>query len=223
MEDVEAAGAGIGDDEVSAEIGFVNIHYAAAATTQLGSKVRGGYQYPGKNYAGPFEHVEGLNTCVACHDPHETVVKLEDCTTCHAGVTEIAAIRTTPNDILRRGEANIGMGLVVEELKARLEDAIMTYAREKAGTAIVYAETAYPYFFVDTNEDGSVNEGEAAFPNRYASWTPRLLRAAYNYQFVHKDRGAFAHNPHYVVQLLIDSTEDLASVTSLAVEDLSRP
>ncbi len=223
MADVDDVVEGIGADDVSDQIRFVNIHYAAAATTQQGSAVRGGYQYPGKSYAGPFEHVPGLNSCVACHDSHETVVKLENCTSCHAGISAFADIRTTPLDILGRGETGNGIGTVVDELKIRLQEAIMLYAREKAGMAVVYADASYPYFFIDTNENGSVDVGEAAFPNRYASWTPRLLRAAYNYQFVNKDKGAFAHNPHYVIQLLIDSIEDLASVAPVDTTGLMRP
>ena len=52
----------------------------------------------------------------------------------------------------------------------------------------------YPYFFNDNNGNGEADKDEAKFPNRYKSWTPRLMKAAYNYQFVTKDPGAFAHN-----------------------------
>jgi hypothetical protein len=47
--------------------------------------------------------------------------------------------------------------------------------------------------------------------NRYPNFTPRLLRAAYNYQYVQKDPGAFAHNPKYIGQILYDSLEDLSA------------
>ena len=49
------------------------------------------------------------------------------------------------------------------------------------------------------NGDGKADKDEAKYPNRYKAWTPRLLRAAYNYQFVTKDPGAFAHNPTYAI------------------------
>ena len=52
---------------------------------------------------------------------------------------------------------------------------------------------------------GAADEGEEAF----ASWTPRLLKAAYNYQWFSKDPGAFAHNPKYVLQFLYDSLKDV--------------
>ena len=70
---------------------------------------------------------------------------------------------------------------------------------------------------------GIAEPGEAIFPNRYQSWTPRLLRAAYNYQFVAKDHGAFAHNPHYVMQLMFDSLADLSQVATVDMTGLTRP
>lgn len=55
-----------------------------------------------------------------------------------------------------------------------------------------------------------VDEGEG----RYESWTPRLLRAAYNYPWVAKDPGAFAHNGKYILQVLCDSRRDLGASVS---------
>jgi hypothetical protein len=138
-------------------------------------------------------------------------------------VSDFRAIRTTTLDILGTGGTSDGIAVIVDDLHARLAAAIMTYAIEVGGGAIVYSEAAYPYFFNDLNANGHADEGEAAFPNRYQGWTPRLLRAAYNYQFVSKDKGAFAHNPHYAIQLLIDSMRDLASVASVDASALVRP
>jgi hypothetical protein len=223
MDLVDAKVAGIGDDTVSPDIPFVNIHYAAAASTQLGNVVRGGYQYEGRSYAGPFGHVAGLETCVSCHGAHETRVRIENCTTCHAGAADFRAIRTTPLDVLGDGNVSAGIAAVIDQLHSQLEVAIRTYAAEVGGGNIAYSETAYPYFFNDLNGNGSADPNEAIFPNAYKSWTPRLLRAAYNYQFVAKDGGAFAHNPHYVIQLLIDSIEDLASVAAIDTSGHARP
>lgn len=214
---------GRADDEVSSEIAFINIHYAAAAATQLGTMAQGGYEYPGKSYAGVFSHVEGFDTCVSCHAPHETTVASENCTSCHQGATDFRAIRSTPTDILGRGDTTAGIATVIDDLHARLEQAIMTYATEVGGGAVVYSDAAYPYFFNDLNADAAVDAGEDIYPNRYQSWTPRLLRAAYNYQFVSKDHGAFAHNPHYAIQLLIDSLTDLGTVVTVDTIDLVRP
>jgi hypothetical protein len=48
----------------------------------------------------------------------------------------------------------------------------------------------------------------------YVGWTPRLLQAAYNYQYASKDPGAFAHNSTYVIQVLYDSLEDMGGNVS---------
>ena len=61
---------------------------------------------------------------------------------------------------------------------------------------------------------GEVDPGEGIYPNQYATWTPRLLRAAYNYQYAQKDPGAFAHNAKYVLQALYDSLEDMGADVS---------
>ncbi len=83
-----------------------------------------------------------------------------------------------------------------------------------AGAAIAYDPAAYPYFFADANDNGQVDEGE----ERYATWTPRLLRAAYNYQVSNKDPGEFAHNGKYIIQLLYDSIADLNTAIAAPVD-----
>ncbi|WP_341212746.1 polyheme membrane-associated cytochrome C [uncultured Limimaricola sp.] len=220
---VETAVTGMEDDRVSTDLGFINIHYAAAAATLMGSEAGGGYEYEGKSYAGRIAHVPDLSDCASCHDPHETTIEIEDCTTCHAGVTDLRAIRTSLADFDGDGDTAEGIGMVTQQMQNRLLDGITLYATEIAGTPIIYAEDAFPYFFADLNADGRADPDEAMRDNRYASWTPRLLRAAYNYQFVTKDGGAFAHNPHYTLQLLIDSLQDLSTVVSLDTEGLTRP
>lgn len=90
--------------------------------------------------------------------------------------------------------------------------AMQDYAKDVVGTAIVYDSHSYPYFFTDTNGNGEADEDEAS----YSTWSARLLRGAYNYQYAQKDPGSFAHNPKYMIQLLYDSLEDLgADVTGM--------
>lgn len=82
------ADAGLSDDDtVSDKLGFINIHYFAAAATQYGTLVQGGYQYPGQAYDAEAAHVAGFDTCVGCHDSHTLKVKVEACATCHPSVT----------------------------------------------------------------------------------------------------------------------------------------
>jgi hypothetical protein len=126
---------------------------------------------------------------------------MEDCTSCHAGAEDLSAIRMSPTDFDGDGDSSEGIGVVTAQIHERLLAAIMRYGTEVAGMPIAYAEGSYPYFFADPNADGRTDPDEASYDNRYAAWTPRLLRAAYNYQFVAKEGGAYAHNPHYTLQL----------------------
>jgi hypothetical protein len=192
--------AGLGDDEASEDLGFINIHYYAAAATRFGGVAMGGYQYEGKTYDAYFEHVEGYDACMDCHDPHTLQLKLDDCSTCHEGASsaeDLKSIRWVGSLVDYDGDGDIAEG-VYDEIEGLIEilyGAIQAYA-EDAGAGIQYDAASYPYWFTADGE-------------RYASWTPRLLKAAYNYQTAKKDPGGFAHGGKYIIQILYDSIEDL--------------
>lgn len=222
---IEKAGA-TDEDAVAGELGFVNIHYYAAAVSRYGSQVKGGYQYEGKAYDVLFDHVIGVQTCQDCHDPHSLELKTESCVSCHAGASKVEGVRairmaSSLTDYDGDGDINEGIADEITGLQEMLYSAIQAYAKEVAGTAIIYSKDAYPYFFIDTNENGEVDEGEAAFPNRFMSWTPRLEKAAYNFQTSKKDPGGYAHGGKYIIQLLFDSIENLNEKLAAPV-DLSK-
>ena len=52
-------------------------------------QAQGGYEYDGKVYDPKFRHVEGMDTCVACHDQHATQVRVEKCQECHTDVKTV--------------------------------------------------------------------------------------------------------------------------------------
>lgn len=209
---VATATADADADAVNAEITFINPHYASAAATLLGSAVGGGYEYPDRNYVGRFEHVPALAQCADCHDPHGLGVRVETCAGCH-GSENPRSIRTSQADFDGDGDIGSGMHDEVAALADVLLEAIKTYSLEVTAAPIDYT-VHFPYFVAqNTNTAGSP----------YRSWTPRLLRAAYNYQFVTKDKGAYAHNPHYAVQLLHDSISDLGQALGTRFEIGARP
>ncbi len=220
---VLSATEGMDLDAVSPDLGFINVHYGVAAAVMHGSEVRGGFQYPDLAYAGRFAHVPSAGTCVACHEPHTTEVETEGCIACHEGVNDITAIRTRHADFDGDGDASGGIREEIEGLHAILGAAIADYGREVAGTPIGYAPGRFPYFFNDSDGDGTIGPEEAAFSNRYADWTPRLLMAAYNYQVVAKDGGAWVHHPTYAIQLLHDSIVSLAERVDVEIGGLARP
>jgi hypothetical protein len=213
-------------DTVSKDLSFINIHYFAAAATQYGTMAMGGYQYQGKSYDAKFAHVEGFNTCIGCHDQHTLQVKVDSCKTCHTGVKtveDLKNVRMADSSVDYNGNGNVKEGLYyeVEGLQKMLYQAIQAYANEKAKTPIVYDAGTNPYYFVDTNKNGLADTAELTSTNSYNAWTPRLLKAAYNYQLSIKDPGAFAHNGKYVIELLYDSIDDLNAGLSKPV-DLSK-
>lgn len=197
-----------------APMGFSNIHYYAAGATLYGSQAQGGYEYDGKTYDGKFRHTEGIETCVGCHDSHSLEVKVETCAECHEGVKtvdDLKKIRMQGSLADYDGDGNVEESIADElvGVQEALFAAIQEYAKTAAGTPIVYDPAAYPYFMADKDGDGKGDKNDKGGNVSYPSWTPRLLKAAYNYQVSLKDPGAFAHNSKYIIQLMYDSIEDL--------------
>ena len=203
----------VGDDVVSDRLGFINIHYFSAAASRFGGEARGGYQYAGKDYVGFWPHDPDVGTCTQCHDPHNQKIDIVNtCSDCHWGVATVADLRDLrefPGDFDGDGDESVGTFYEIYNMVNMLNSAIQAYARDVVGTPIVYSSAAHPYFFIDLNGNGVADPEEVNRGNMYASWTPRLLRAAYNYQYAKKDTGGYAHNSQYVIQLLHDSLEDL--------------
>lgn len=220
---VAQATADIGEDTVSTDLGFINVHYGIAAAVMAGAEGRAGFHYPGRSYAGQFSHVPGADTCVACHEPHTTAVATDGCLSCHRGVEDLRDIRMRHGDFDGDGANAGGIHAEISGLHVRLYGAIQAYASDVTGTPIGYSKGAFPYFFTDLDGDGSISEAEAAFPNRYQSWTPRLLKASYNYQVAAKDPGGYVHNPAYLLQLLYDSLESLSERVEVDMGALTRP
>jgi hypothetical protein len=223
--DEAVTAAEVGDDETSDSLSFKNVHYFAAGATLFGSEAMGGYQYADKTYDMKFAHIDGTDTCETCHSVHTLELKLTTCAACHDGVTsdeDLHDVRMAGSvkDYDGDGDTTEGMYYELMGLEEILYGRLQAYATEVAGTALIYDSHAYPYFFVDTNANGEVDPGEGIYPNKYASWTPRLLRGAYNFQYAKKDTGAFAHNAKYVIQLLVDSAMDLNDALA-APADLS--
>ncbi|MEK7787720.1 MAG: cytochrome c3 family protein, partial [Chloroflexota bacterium] len=194
------------------KLGFRNIHYFAAAATLYGGMVRGGYQYDGMSYDSKNTHVAGYDSCVGCHDPHTLKVKVDQCAECHEGAASVEDLKnvrmvSSNPDYDGDGDVEEGMYYEIQGLQETLLAEIQKYATGTAGAEITYDAATYPYFL---GADGK------AYPN----WTPRLLKAAYNYQVSLKDPGAFAHGNKYIVQLLYDSIADLGGdVSGLARTD----
>ncbi|MDO5528136.1 MAG: cytochrome c3 family protein [Paracoccus sp. (in: a-proteobacteria)] len=195
-------------DTPSSDLRFINPHYATAAAMWLGGYAQLGYEYPGRDYEGRFTHAKPVATCAACHDPHSLEVASSTCLTCHDS-GDAKEIRISRTSFDGSGARNQGIYLDIQNNARRLHQMVLDYAAEIAGTPMIYDGARHPYFFADANADGVIDEADGR-PVAFTDWTPRLLRAAYNWKFVTADRGAHVHNPHYALQLLHDSMADLA-------------
>ncbi len=219
-EDVEAAVAGLEADAVSDDLGFINVHYGVAAGTLLGGDARVGYQYAGRTYVGRFEHVVDYDTCIECHDPHSTFRNPDQCSPCHLSVVneaDLGQIRSSVVDYDGDGNTDEPIRREVASFRETLYAAIQAYAAEVIGEPITYRADQFPYYFAGS-EDQDLTAGDG-----YESWTPRLVKAAYNYDYSWSDGGAHIHNARYVMQLLYDSAEDLNEVVDVDLQAFKRP
>lgn len=209
-------------DTPDPELSFINPHYATATSTWLGGFGASGYHYPGKDYSGRFFHARPVATCVSCHEPHTLKVSTDTCLTCHENGNP-RDIRISRRSHDGSGRLSVGIHSDIDGLSARLMEAMLAYAREVVGVPMIHDPHRHPYFFADANGDGVVDQGDSG-PLRYSAFTPRLLRAAFNWKLVTADHGAYAHNPHYALELLYDAIEDLAGPLGADISDLgSRP
>ncbi|MBE7470328.1 MAG: hypothetical protein DPW09_12930 [Anaerolineae bacterium] len=204
---------GLDPDQGNEKLRFLNVHYFAAGATLFGGEAQGAYEYEGKTYVGRNEHVEEAATCTQCHSTHGLEVQVQLCADCHDGVEteeDLRAIRESGDDFDGDGDTDEGLAGEIDTMREALYAAVQDYAETEAGAALVYNPQSYPYFFADANGNGEADDGEGA----YSAWTPRLLQAAYNYQYSSKDPGAFAHNGLYILQVVYDSLEDLGADVS---------
>jgi hypothetical protein len=214
--------AGLQPDTISDKLGFLNVHYFAAGASLFGTEAKGAYEYTGQKYNGRNMHQPGLDTCLGCHDTHGLNVQVEKCGTCHTTVMtveDLKTIRMSTVDYNGNGDVKEGIAAEVATFQEKLYASIQAFAKDKVKTPIVYSPADYPYFFTDTNGNGKADPDELKPDNGYKTWTPRLLEAAYNYQYSVKDPGVFAHNSKYILQILYDSIKDIGG----SVQGLTRP
>jgi hypothetical protein len=169
-----------------------------------------------------------VTECAGCHvdrngDPIVTAAPTNTAEY-EAAIDKLHEVRMagTINDFNGNGDIHEGVYAELVGLREKLFTAIRGYANTPktnaagapvAATPIAYSPTTYPYFFVDANNNGTVDPDETT---AYNAWTARLLRAAYDYQYAQKDPGAFAHNAKYLIEFLYDAIADLNSVTPVA-------
>lgn len=215
--------AGLDPDQNNEKLRFLNVHYFAAGATLFGTEAKGVYEYPNKTYAGAFSHPAPQNTCSGCHDAHALAPDEAACIACHS-VEDTTKIRMKSiADYDGDGDAAEGLKGEIDTMVEQLYAAMQSYARDVVKSPLAYDPLAYPYFFADTNDNGKVDAEEKKPDNGYKGWTPRLVTAAYNYQYAQKDPGGYVHNAPYLLQVLYDSLEDLGKRTTVDMKGKVRP
>jgi hypothetical protein len=154
-------------------------------------------------------------------------VKLTECQTCHKDVKtkdDLRKIRMNGSlsDFNGNGDIKEGMAEEIAGLQATLLQTMQKYGTAVTKVGLAYDAASYPYFFIDKNTNGKVDDDEKDAKNAYNAFSARLLEAAYNYQMSIKDPGAFAHNGPYYVQLLYDSIESLNSKLQGGTDDTAK-
>ena len=215
--------ANVGEDTLNEELEFIEIHAGAGTALHFGADAHVGYEFEGLQYDVEFMHVEGYQSCQDCHEPHTLDLKLNECAECHEGVAavnDLHAIRAVGSEIDYDGDDNLEEGIYDEimGLQAKLAAALRAYALQTSDTALGYQPSRSPYFFIDSNADGQISLDEAQSENQFQAWTPRLLKAAYNYHLVQSDPGAYAHGGKYAIQLIWDSIESLNAALDEPIE-----
>jgi hypothetical protein len=207
--DAKIASSGVTNPDLpSTKLSFSDVHYFAAASTQMGTVVKGGYEYAGKEYDARFSHIAGYNACNTCHNPHSLQVNIKGCNTCHVGISDPKDIRYVGSQTDYDGDGNIdeGMYYEIQHVMDKALSTIYRYAKNVLNKPILYNGDAYPYWYVDNNGNGIADADDTT---GYTAFSIRLLKAAYNYQVAKKDPNNYAHNGKYIIELLYDGIEDL--------------
>lgn len=219
---------GVGDDEISAELEFANVHYYPAGATLYAGIARGGYQYADQLYDRRLRHTPDQQTCVDCHDPHSTRVKYEGCAECHAGVEDNLDVRDirmiASFNVDYDGDDDTAEGIYDEivGLHEKLYLGIQRYAAEVLERPVCYRNARPFWYNSSSGAFADCTDAEAVADNAFVDWTPRLLRAAYNYHTTRQDSGAYVHNGRYIVKLLHDSITDLNTQLMSEPVDMSK-
>jgi 5-methylcytosine-specific restriction endonuclease McrA len=186
-------------------INVTSAHYLTAAATIFQEETRIGYEYPGQDYtdASYFEHniiaADSEGPCVACHmetdEPHAWEIVSKDetgaitalnssaCVECHDG-SHGAALVAQDSDAGTAAAAAAFLEAEAEGYHEALE--ILNQALISRGLTF---SAGYPYF----SGASWINEG--------------LFGAAHNYNYLHHELGAYAHNRFYTKRLIFDSID----------------
>jgi len=74
---------------------------------------------------------------------------------------------------------------------------LLASMRGVASNGICYNGDINPYFFRDTDQNGTCSATESVSSNAFTPFTPALVKATHTYQLSKKEPGSWAHNFNY--------------------------
>jgi hypothetical protein len=177
-----------------------------------------------------WEATNGTNgPCISCHmgtaESHlflpveETAgvisaITASVCVNCHDGAHGPAFV-AKGGDATAVAAAADFLETEKEELHAALEALEARLARSG-----YFFAPSYPYFHLDTNLNGVLDVGEISRTNGVRNWVSAFdatgknnMGAAFNYNLIEHDPGAYAHNRYYTKRLIYDSIDFLDNGT----------
>jgi hypothetical protein len=214
---------------------FQDGHDLGAAATYFGGNAAGYYEYaitwdPGVNGSTTKQYLRVGNhssaVCTSCHDAHALAIPTTFAcgVGCHTPHANTGADQTMAGLRLKglrwyMGGTDQGVYQNYVQMKAFLYTAIQRYSLAKgnvgAGTAVICFNEAAggDRFFLGSAEGHSDGTCPTTTPwgaaGSNTAYTPRLLRAVYNYRLLVQDPGAWVHNPRYVTEIMYDAIRDL--------------
>jgi len=158
---------------------------------------RGGYEYTGQSYDSLGSHKDvgagesGQGPCVACHmggtaNHSWKVATSNGCGACHSNPTA----------------ANLAVA------KATYDAALDSLRLALEAKGIFYG-SAHPNFFTAAYTPAGPNTPFTNWVGVNASWR-NVMGAAFNYNLLVNEPGAYAHNKQYALKLIADSCDFLA-------------
>lgn len=181
---------------------FINSHYLTAGGTVYGAS---GYEYGGKDYSNPsFYAHDKIGTlgaagtgskgpCIGCHLSSAESHRFQPVTKNAEGA--VTAITSTVCSVCHTGQFALtaaGLTSEEEEFKASLD----ALAAQLAAVNHPFLG-GYPYFAQSDWTNGGTYNGKDA------------MGAAFNYNLLAHDPGAYAHNRFYAKRLIFDSIDYL--------------
>jgi len=188
--------------------GFENSHYLTAGATIF--KTSGFEFYSSHYYDNPsryahdkigvanFKNTGTSGPCITCHmkpDNHTFLPVAKD----KAGNVTALTSTTCNNALCHNGGMSVTKIEHERELFNAALEALKIVIQDKLS---VYFNNANPYFFTSTSFTAAARKWVTGGDNKTG---PNNMGAAFNYNLLYHDFGAFAHNRYYEKRLIYDS------------------